>query len=191
MDLYHISLFIHLLALVVASGATGVTKLAVARRARARTIGEALDWHNVLVGTSRLFPLALVGFVLSGGAMLSRFQPDVWRSGFVTAGIVGSVLLFASGTYLGMKGKALGAMLQQIAAAKGLDAPAPKVVPPALITALPGINTMIAMAVAFDMTIKPPSVMASLGVIGLGIAIGAALGLRRPVPAAERAVAST
>jgi hypothetical protein len=123
--------------------------------------------------------------------MLSRFQPDVWRSGFVTAGIVGSVLLFASGTYLGMKGKALGAMLQQIAAAKGLDAPAPKVVPPALITALPGINTMIAMAVAFDMTIKPPSVMASLGVIGLGIAIGAALGLRRPVPAAERAVAST
>jgi hypothetical protein len=53
MDRYHITLFIHILALLVAASATAITKLAAGRRARARTVGDVLDWHNVLMSTSR------------------------------------------------------------------------------------------------------------------------------------------
>jgi hypothetical protein len=188
MDLYHIALYLHIVAVIVASAATAVTKLAAARRSRARTIGDVLEWHNVLMSTSKWFPIVLAVFVLTGAFMLSRGQASVWGSGFVVAGLVGVLLLFASGTYLGLKGKALGGFLQSIAA-KGQDAPAPKLVPPAMVAMLPTVNTGIALAVVFDMVTKPVSVPIALGVVALGIAIGAVLGGRRPVPVAKRVTA--
>ena len=189
MDLYHIALYLHIIAIVVASGATTVTKLAAARRASARTVGDALDWHNVLMSASKAFPIVLAVFVLTGAFMLSRGQPSVWGSGFVVAGLTGVVLLFASGTYLGLKGKALGGFLQSLAA-KGTEQPAPRLVPPPLVATLPMINTGIALAVAFDMVTKPVSVPVALGIVALGIAITAALGARRrPAPVATRATA--
>jgi len=48
-DLYHIVLFLHIVTLLVAAGVTAVVKLAIGRRARARTVGDVLDWHNVAV----------------------------------------------------------------------------------------------------------------------------------------------
>jgi len=51
MDAYHIALFLHIVTLIVAASATAVTKLAVGRRIRARTVGEALEWHNVLMSS--------------------------------------------------------------------------------------------------------------------------------------------
>jgi hypothetical protein len=191
MDLYHIALYVHILAVIVASGATAITKLAAARRARARTAADALDWHNVLTSASKTFPIVLAVFVLTGAFMLSRGQSDVWGSGFVVAGLAGVVLLFASGTYLGLKGKALGGFLQSVAA-KGADQPAPRLVPPPMIAALPAINTGIALAVAFDMVTKPASIPVALGVVALGIVISGALvarGARRAAPVAKSVVA--
>jgi hypothetical protein len=69
-DRYHIALFIHILALMVATGATAVTKVAAGRRARARTVGEALDWHNVLASTAKAFPVCLATFAITGFYML-------------------------------------------------------------------------------------------------------------------------
>src|ERR1700743_3430937 len=142
MDLYHIALFLHIVALVVASGATALTKLAAGRRARARTVGEVLDWHNVLISASKVFPIVLAVFVLTGAFMLSRGQSEVWGSGFVVAGLTGVVFLFASGTFLGLKGKALGEFLETIAA-RGVDQPAPRLVPPPMVATLPTVNTGI------------------------------------------------
>ena len=187
MDLYHIVLFVHILALVVAAGTTAVTKLAAARRAKARTIGEVIEWHNILTGASRLFPIVLAVFVLTGGFMMSRNGMS-WSTGFVVAGLVGVVLLLASGIYLGMKGKALGVMLQQMAV-KGSDQPAPALVPPPVLVALPVINTMLALSVAFDMVTKPTSIATALTVIGVGIALGAVIGFRA-APAPARAPAA-
>jgi hypothetical protein len=190
MDLYRIALFLHIVAIVVASGATAITKLAASRRARARTVGEALDWHNVLMSASKAFPIVLALFVLTGGFMLSRGQSAVWGSGFVVAGLTGVLLLFASGTYLGIKGKGLGTMLEQMAA-KNSELPAPRPVPPPLVAMLPLVNTGIALAVAFDMVIKPVSVVAALGVVALGIVITALMGRRGKVaPVAEAARAA-
>jgi len=183
MDAYHIALFLHIVTLIVAASATAVTKLAVGRRIRARTVGEALDWHNVLMSASSLFPICLVVFVITGGYMMSVIHVSLWSSGFLVAGLVGVALLFASGTFLGIKGNALKQILEQ-AAKQGSERAAPKLVPPPLVVMLPVVNTGIALSVVFDMVTKPSSVPVALGVIGIGTLLSAATTWRRrPAPA--------
>jgi hypothetical protein len=181
MDRYHIALFIHIVALMVAAGTTAVTKVAAGRFACAKTIGDALDWHSVLSSASKMFPVCLAAFVITGSYMLSFANASAWHSGFVVAGLTGSFLLLASGGFLGVKGKSLQQMLERLAS-NGGDQPAPKLVPPPLVAALPVINTGIALAVVFDMVTKPSSIPVALGVVAIGIALGAVKGFRRPVP---------
>ncbi len=182
MDRYHIALFIHLLAVIAAASATAITKFAAGRRARARTVGEVLDWHNVVASAARTFPIALAAFVITGSYMLSVGHIAVWSNGFVVAGLTGVILLFASATFLGIKGKALQQVLEKTAL-KGADQPAPKLVPPPLVAALPLINTGIALGVVFDMVTKPASIAVALGVVAVGIALGVLVGRRRPAAA--------
>jgi hypothetical protein len=178
MDIYHIALFLHIVTLIVAASVTAVTKLAATRRARARTVADALDWHNVLVSSSRAFPVCLVAFVATGAYMVSVAAPGAWASGFVVAGLVGVLLLLASGTYLGVKGKALTRLLESIAA-EGADRPAPPLMPTPLVAVLPVVNTGIALSVVFDMVVKPASVTAALGIIAAGVVLSAAIGRKR------------
>jgi hypothetical protein len=183
MDAYHIALFLHIVTLVVAAGATAVTKLAVGRRIRARTVGEALEWHNLLMPASRLFPICLVVFVITGGYMMSVIHVNFWSSGFLVAGLVGVALLFASGTFLGIKGNALKQILEQ-AAKQGSERPVPRLVPPPLVVMLPVVNAGIALSVVFAMVTKPASVPVALGVIGIGAVLSVATTWRRrPAPA--------
>ena len=177
MDAYHVALFLHIVTLIVAASATAVTKLAVARRIRARTAGEALEWHELLVSTSKLFPVCLALFALTGGYMVSVLGARAWSSGFIIAGLAGVVLLLGSGIFLGVKAKALKHVLEN-AAAKGPEAPAPRLVPPPLVAMLPLINTGIALAVVFDMVTKPASVGVAVGVLALGIALSTAVAFR-------------
>jgi hypothetical protein len=176
MDSYRIALFLHVVTLIIAASATAVTKLAVDRRIRARSVAEALDWHNVLVSASRAFPICLVSFVITGSYMVSRAGNRAWGSGFVVSGLVGVTLLLASGTYLGIKGKSLTQVLEKLAK-DGPDRPAPRLVPPALAASLPLVNTGIALGVVFDMVMKPTTVPVALGVLVLGIA--GSIGLAR------------
>jgi len=182
MDRYHVALFVHIVTLIVAASATAVTKLAVARRARARTLAEVLDWHGVLMSSSKVFPVCLAAFVITGFYMLSVSHANVWSSGFVVAGLAGVALLLVSGVFLATKGKALKHMLDEMAT-RGVDQPAPRLVPPPLVAALPLINTGISLSVVFDMVTKPSSIPGALSVVAIGIALGAAGGMRRPAPA--------
>jgi len=182
MNLYRLALFVHLLAVIVAAAVTAVTKLAAGRRIRARTVAEALDWHNVLISAARLFPICLVVFVITGVYMTRVVRVNVLTTGFILAGVVGVVLLLASGIYLGIKGKALKLALEGMAA-RGAEQPAPKLVPPPLVMVLPMVNTGIAIAVAFDMVMKPASVPVALSVVAVGIALGVLAAPKRPVAA--------
>jgi len=183
MDAYHIALFLHIVTLIVAASATAVTKLAVGRRIRARTAREALEWHELLISTSKLFPICLAAFLLTGVYMVSVAGGRAWSSGFVVAGLVGVALLLGSGTYLGVKAKALKAVLQNIVA-RAPDASAPRLAPPPLVAMLPLINTGVALGTVFDMVTKPASVVVALGVIAFAIAVsGVAAWRQRPVAA--------
>jgi hypothetical protein len=189
MDSYHIALFVHLVTLVVAAGVTAVTKLAAARRMRARTVGELQEWHGVLMSAARLFPICLAFFVASGAYMLGVAHAPVWTSAYVVAGMTGVVLLLASGAYLGAKARAFRDVLSGMAC-QGTDRPAPKLVPPRLVSALPAVNTGIALAVVFDMVTKPDSMTVALGIIAAGIVLGAASTMRKPAPRMEQATAA-
>ncbi|HEY6828827.1 MAG TPA: hypothetical protein VI259_18335 [Gemmatimonadaceae bacterium] len=182
MDTYHIALFLHVVTLIVAASATAVTKLAVGRRIRAGTVADALDWHNVLVSTSRVFPICLASFVITGAYMVSFGGKHAWANGFVISGLVGVTFLLASGTYLGMKGRALKHVLEAIAA-QGADRPAPRMAPPRLVALLPVANTGVALGVVFDMVTKPASIPVAIGAMALGAAISVGLSRRKPAAA--------
>lgn len=189
MDAYHIALFLHIVTLIVAASATAVTKLAVGRRIRARTSREALEWHELLISTSKLFPICLAAFLLTGAYMASVAGARAWSSGFVVAGLIGVTLLLGSGTYLGVKAKGLRAVLQTFAS-KAPDAPAPRLAPPPLVAMLPLINTGLALAVVFDMVTKPTSIVVALVVLGVGVGVSAFAAWRqRPAAALARGIA--
>ena len=181
MDSYHIALFVHLVTLVVAASVTAVTKLAAARRARARTIGELQEWHGILMSAARLFPVCLALFVFTGAYMLGVAHAPVWTSAYVVAGLTGVVLLLASGAFLGAKARAFRDALAEMAR-HGADRPAPTLMPPRLVRMLPAVNSGIALAVVFDMVTKPASLAVALAIIALGIALGASTAARRAVP---------
>ena len=187
MDLYHIALFVHLVTLIAAAGASAVMKLAAARRARARTVGEMLEWHGVMASTAGTFPLCLVLFVASGAYMLSFGTAAAWSSGLAVAGLTGVAFLLVSSTFLGIKAKGLKQMLEAMAE-RGADTPAPRLSPPPIVAALPMVNTGIVLGVVFDMVAKPASVSLALGALALGMVLCGAVALyRRPMPAVERA----
>ena len=170
MDLYPLAKYVHLVALFVAAGVTAVTKLAASRRMRARTVGEALDWHNVLMSAAKLFPICLLVLAITGGYMLSVLHVSM-SSGFIVAGVFAIVWLFASGAFLGIKGGALKTVLEGMAA-KGAELPVPKMAPPAAVVLLPTINTGVALAVALDMVAKPTSIPIALGIVAVGAVLG-------------------
>jgi hypothetical protein len=186
--LYPLAKYVHLFALFVAAGVTAVTKLAAGRRMRARTVGEALDWHNVLLSAAKLFPICLVVLAITGGYMLSVLHVSM-STGFIVAGVSGLVWLFASGAFLGIKGGAVRRALEGMAA-KGADQPVPKMAPPAAVVLLPTINTGIALGVALDMVAKPASIPIALGIVAVGAVLGAFAAPKRPAAlAAQPAIA--
>ena len=186
--LYPLAKYAHLFALFVAAGVTAVTKLAAGRRMRARTVGEALDWHNVLLSAAKLFPICLVVLAITGGYMLSVLHVSM-STGFIVAGVSGLVWLFASGAFLGIKGGAVRRALEGMAA-KGADQPVPKMAPPAAVVLLPTINTGIALGVALDMVAKPASIPIALGIVAVGAVLGAFAAPKRPAAlAAQPAIA--
>lgn len=187
MDLYPVAKYIHLLALFVAAGVTAVTKVAAGRRVRARTVGEALDWHKLLMSAAKLFPICLVALAITGGYMLSVLHVSM-SSGFIMAGVFAIVWLFASGAFLGIKGGALKTVLEGIAA-KGADQPAPKVAPPAAVVVLPTINTGVALAVALDMVAKPTSIPIAFGIVAVGMVLGFLAAPKRPATLPSQPVA--
>jgi hypothetical protein len=185
-NLYPFAKYVHLVALFVAAGVTAVTKLAAGRRIRARTVGEALDWHNTLMAAAKLFPVCLLFLALTGGYMLSVLRVSI-SSGFIVAGVLAILWLFASGTFLGIKGGVLKSVLEQIAS-KGADQPVPRLAPPAAVVMLPTINTGVALAVALDMVAKPTSIPIALGIVAVGVVLGFLAAPRRLASVATQRV---
>lgn len=182
MDAYHVTLFLHLLALLAAAVASGLVHLAAARERRAATVAEALEWGRFTGKAARVFPIAVLTLVLTGGFMLRAGGGWSWQSGWVEAGAAGALLLLAGGAVLGARGRRASMAL----AAQPRDA-APVRTPDPLIPALSNANTGLALAIVFVMTTKPAAA-AAFGTLALGLVAGALFGLMR-VPARAAAAA--
>ena len=169
MTKYQIVLFIHLLALLAATAASAIVKLAAGRRAAAPTLRESMEWGTLIGATSRVFPIAVVTLVATGAYMAAGQWG--WRQGWIEAGVLGSVILLASGAVLGRRGamQAKANVRRLMSATHELPNDES---PDRLAAVLSGANTGLALAIAFVMTTKP-GLAAAMGVLAVGAAAGA------------------
>jgi hypothetical protein len=164
---YQIALFIHILTLAGASAVTAVVHLALARRRRAVSVGEALEWQKMATGTAKLFPVSLVLFVASGTYMV-RTAGHSWSSGFVSAGSTAIVLLLVIGSFLGVKGGAVVKQLADMVTEHGAGH-APPQIDDTVFMRLIRFNLGLVLGVAFDMTTKPAPIAALAVMVGAGL----------------------
>lgn len=170
MHSYPIVLFIHLLALLTAIGASSLVHFAMARMRDAGSAGEALQWLGLCHRASRAFPVALLT-LLGSGAWLVHEEWH-WDTGFVDAGIVGAVLLLVLG------GAVEGGRARRVAAALAAapGGPVGDVVRDPVLWAVSWANTGIAVGVVFAMVTKPAAA-GSFAAVAVGLAAGAGVGL--------------
>ena len=174
--MYLIILFVHLCALLAAIGAGSIAHLAQARMAGAATPAEARSWARLLKKLAPVFPVALLGLLLSGAYLVH--DRWTWHLGWVDAGLVGIALLLVNGRGI------IGRRLQAVGRAP--DAEILALARDPLVHAAAWANTGLAISIAFVMVDKPglPGSLASLVV---GIAAGAAVGSRVGAPASRTA----
>jgi hypothetical protein len=175
MDGYHIALYIHLLALVGAACASSLVHFAEARRGRATTPGEALEWHRLVGVTSRTFPIVIVLLLATGAYMVSAAGNTLWAAGWVKTGVTVAVLLFVVGGVIGGRAKRMSVALAQIASTDPAASEFPK--DDRVIHALSWLNSGMAVGVVGAMAIKP-DVVGSAAIVVVAALLGVGISLR-------------
>lgn len=165
---YQIALFLHLVALFAAFGASTVIHVSMVKVRSARSGGEALEWLGVAHVLSRVFPVALALLVGTGAWMLHSSWS--WSSGFVLAGLTGVVLLFVSGAVI--EGTRAGRLARTLAAQPSAPVTGARDL---LWWCASWANTGIAVGVAFTMVDKP-STAGAFGALAVGLLAGASIG---------------
>lgn len=172
---YQVALFVHFLALIAAVVAATLVHFADGRRTRARTVREMLEWHNLLQASAKVFPVSLVLLVGSGTYMIVAGALRAWSSGFVVAGLTGSVILLVTGATLAAKGRAITTRLQQLVD-QGRGGDAPDLPPDRALSLLQRVPDGIVLGVIFDMVAKP-GVGVALSALVVGVAASVAIGV--------------
>ncbi len=174
---YQVALFIHFLALLAAVAAATLVHFTDGRRARARTVQEMLEWHNLLQASAKVFPVSIVLLVLSGSYMIVAGALRAWSSGFVIGGLTGVVILLITGGTLAAKGRAMKGQLEQLVA-QGRGGEAPDFPPNRALALLQRVPDGVVLGVIFDMVAKP-SLGVALSALAVCVAGSVAIGLLR------------
>src|SRR5581483_6650804 len=106
-DAYHITLFVHISAVLAAAAAASLAVFSGGRYVRARSHDDAHAWLDLNGKISKTFPVVLVVLLLSGAYMVSLTGGAYWSTGWVRTGITAIVVIFAVGGFLGARHKAL------------------------------------------------------------------------------------
>ncbi len=183
MNAYHIALFFHLFALLAATVASTLTHFGEHRMQRAATVGEARPWLLLVAGVGKVFPLALLTLLATGSYMVHGGW--TWNLGWVDAGLVGVVVLFVSGLALERHGRGIGAELARLGDGP-LDARAAAAVRDPVAAAQSWANSMLALAVVFDMATKP-ALPVALTVLAIGVLAGVGIARRAARPTGTHA----
>jgi hypothetical protein len=174
MNGYTVALYVHLLALLAAVGASTVVHTALLKVRTAPGRDAALQWLGLAHGFARVFPVALAALVASGAWLVHSSWS--WDAGFVLAGLAGVVLLFVSGAVIeGGRARKLAGELAACPAGVPVAAAVP-LARDALLWAASWGNTGIALGVVFAMTAKS-SAPAAFAALAIGLAAGCACGL--------------
>ena len=186
MDRFYLALFVHVLGFALAAGVTALVKFSLGRRNRARSVGEMLEWHTLLMRSAGFFPIALVILVLSGGYMV-RVSHMAWSTPFVIAGLVAVGILLLGGILLGVAGRAFQKQLEALAASGTHQLPPrPE---PWFAPIVSYANAGLVAGVVFDMATRQTSLATAITALVIGFILGALIGARTVVPAVAKVAA--
>jgi hypothetical protein len=170
---YRIALLLHLCALISAVVASALGHTGGARAARARRLGDVLQWMRTGKRVAIVFPVSVLVFLLTGAYMIQVSGAWSWKAGWIIDGIIGAVLLLILGRVIGGRQKAYGKRLAAYAKIHSPEAlplpldPVPHV--------LAWVASGIALGVVCVMTIKP-ELIGGLALIVVGAVAGAIVG---------------
>lgn len=171
MKLYHIVLFIHICALLAAIATSALSHYSVARMQAASTVGEVRSWVPVIGNARKIFPIALLTLVASGAYMVSKAWS--WSAGWVNAALIGVVLLFISGVFVGFRFGPLRRALEGDASAP-VSPTVTRILRDPLTNSLAWANTFLAIGIVYIMTNKPglgDSLIALVVAMAIGVVV--------------------
>jgi hypothetical protein len=191
MHLYDVILFVHILTLLAAIGLGTTLHHAEWSTRRATTVSE-LRTITAVYRRGNFFPIFIILLFGEGAWLLhlSKKQDEAFHFGdaWVWTAIVALVILMVTGgAVLGRGASAYAKLLA--AAPEGPITPDVRTATFATGTwATSHMNTFLAIAVVFNMVTKPSSSATAIGVLIVGMAVGALLGA---AGARERSVATS
>jgi hypothetical protein len=175
MNAYHVVLYVHLLSLLVAAGASAVMFVCHVRLRAAHTRGDAQQWLVLTEQTVRAFPLAVLGLFGTGAYLTSDLWS--WRTGWIDVSIAGLVFIALQGPLVG--GRA-GRILRHALEANGpgvLAGDARRAARSRATWIVVFSNPAVMLAIVWNMTDKPSAGLAAVAVV-VAFAVGAGAGLR-------------
>jgi hypothetical protein len=154
---YRIVLYVHLVSLLLATGAAAVTHVAHHALRRARTLSEAGRCGLTMKSAARAFPPAVVGLFGSGAYMVSDAWS--WSAAWVVAAVAGLAAIVLLGDLVnGRNGRALGQAIGRTLAAQGdgpVTAEVTRLLESRLAIAASFTPTLLMLGVVYLMTAKP------------------------------------
>jgi len=167
MNLFQITLFVHLLFVLLASAAAAVALFASLRLRGAANPADAFLWLAAIRKVVPMFPVSVAGLLASGAYM--AHQLDAWAAPWVDASLLGLGLIVALGS--GVEGSRMRALARELAAA-GLSPRARRLLRDPVAWTAKLCTLTLVVAVVFIMTLKPSAAgcaMALLAALAAGV----------------------
>jgi hypothetical protein len=158
-------LFVHLLALLLATGASVLAFFAALQLRGAATAGDVARWGRVVKAVVPAFPVATL-LLLGSGAYLTQVGWG-WTTPWIDAGLAGLALIVACGS--GIEA-ARGRALEQEVRTAGMTPKARALLRDPLAWSAKATTLTLMLAVVFLMVVKPSA-------LGSGVALVVALAL--------------
>lgn len=171
-------LYVHLLALLLATGAAAVLHVAYGAMRRAGTLAEADRWRLLAASAGRAFRAAAVGLFASGAALVSGAWS--WGAAWVLAGIVGLAIVIVVGELVhGRHGRALGRAIADALEPRG-DGPVTvailRLLESRLAIAASYAPTLLMLGVVYLMVAKPAEPRVCVMALAVPLVLAAATG---------------
>lgn len=170
---YSTALYLHLLSLLIATGATTLTGFAALQLRMVNEAAHALQWARLIGRVARVFPAASLGLLTTGAFM--TYEEWRWTTPWIDASTFGLVLiLILGGAVERGRGRALVLELERC----GMSAVALALIRDPIVWSARATGLTLLLAIVLEMTVKPTAVGA---LIVIGVAVLAGLLLAVPL----------
>lgn len=150
MNAYQFTLFLHFIFLTAAVVGAALAGYAALHRRSSETAADALWWGAFVRRVVRIFPLASVGLIVTGGYMTHRAWS--WSTPWISAGLAGLIVIMLLGAGVeGARDRTASAELR----AAGLSQRARRLLRDPIAWSARVTTWTLVVAVIFVMTVKP------------------------------------